>query len=172
MKEHARMIITNDVLWVLQIADLSCGNGAVVRDAAEYARSLYRQRTQFDLTRVIEYLGDIAPGYAYVGPIEETLGQVPSVDLFVNGETLEHLDDPDLVLRSIACKTRWLVLSTPTQNWNDTNAEHLWAWSEDDVTAMLTEAGFTIDRVSVVDSREWNEPYRYGIWTACATAER
>lgn len=142
------------------IADLSCGNGAVALDVANAVR----------LTTGVEplvILGDYAPGYALTGPLEKTVDQLPpQVDLYVCGETLEHLDDPPAVLHRLAGVARWLLLSTPTENWGDTNAQHYWAWSDADVTAMLEDAGFAVREFAVVDSRTYGEPYRYGIWTA------
>lgn len=133
-----------------RVADLSAGNAMVA----------------FAVGAPLTYLGDIAPGYEYQGPIEETIHLIPSVDLFISGETLEHVDDPPAMLAAIRDKTSWLLLSTPTENWDDSNREHLWAWSERDVTGMLTEAGFDVkhDACETVDSRQWGEPYRYGIW--------
>lgn len=164
MKEHVQQLI-NDPNYdpiprynvPMTVADLSCGNADVAWSAAREAD----KRVPTTIVR----LGDIAPGWEFYGPIEQTIERVGKVDLFICGETLEHLDDPIAVLRQIRAVTRFAVLSTPTENWGDTNAEHYWSWSEDDVSDMLREAGFTIVRTSVVDSRMWGEPYRYGIWT-------
>lgn len=136
------------------VADLSCGNASVTAAAVGVDRV---------------YLGDYALGHELVGPIEQTLDQIPNVDLFISGETLEHLDDPFTVMNRIGKKTRYLVLSTPIDNWNDTNAQHYWAWSQTDVELMLTDAGFTVEGFISVDSRLWGEPYHYGIW--CCVVE-
>jgi hypothetical protein len=128
---------------VRSAADLSCGSAAVLKalDVAEL------------------HLGDYAPGYQYCGPIEETIHQIPPVDLFVCTETVEHLDDPDQVLRDIRAKTSMLVLSTPVDNWEDRNVEHYWAWSEDDVVEMLAPAGFEVDLNLVLDFRRHGPDY-------------
>lgn len=129
------------------VADLSCGNATIARSVVDNP-----------------ILGDFAPGYPIQGRIEETIRLVPPVDLFVLSETLEHLHDPDYVLRRVADKTGHLALSTPIECWDDTNAEHLWAWSRADVEAMFWEAGFAPDSFTMVDSRTYGEPYCYGIW--------
>lgn len=129
-------------------ADLSCGNGAILSAIPAHDR----------------HFGDYAPGYAYTGPIEQTIEQIPPVDLFVCSETIEHLDDPDVVLKSIREKTRWLVLSTPVDAWDDDNLEHYWAWSRDGVEEMLTAANLTPVVYSTLDFRPSGLPYCFGIW--------
>ena len=133
------------------VADLSCGN-------AEIAHMLPAPR---------KYLGDMAPGYGIVGPIEETIESIPDVHLFILSETLEHLDDPDAVLRQIRPRTRSLLLSTPltVEGEEDTNPEHYWSWDEQDVLDMLTEAGFTPILYETVDGREVHpESYLWQVW--------
>lgn len=133
-------------------ADLSCGNGEVLKDLFDGHRDLQ------------PHYGDIAPGWGYEGPIEETIYQIPDVDLFICCETLEHLDHPEAVLGRIRAKAHFLLLSTPIENWNDANAEHLWAWSREDVEGMLVSAGWHVTAFASVDSRPLLEPYLYGLW--------
>ena len=128
------------------VADLSCGNG-------EIARYLNADRT---------FLGDFAPGYEYFGPIERTLDEIPDVDLFVCSETLEHLDDPDLVLKKIRAKTEKILISTPLDNWDDPNAEHYWAWGKTDIEAMLRLAGFQPEIYMCIELPHYL--YNYQIW--------
>ena len=131
-------------------ADLSCGDGAILRALALDER----------------HFGDFAPGHAYTGPVEETIHQIPDVDLYVCTETLEHLDDPDLVLKAVRAKTRALVLSTPVDAWDETNPEHYWAWSREDVEEMLSDAGFSVAVYVALDLRPSKGHYCFGIWTA------
>lgn len=132
----------------MTVADLSCGNGTIAR--------------AITTDRVI--LGDYAPGYDICGPIEETLVEIPVVDVFVLSETLEHLDDPVTVLAGIRRKAGALVLSTPLECWEDSNPEHLFAWDREGVETMLAETGWTPIAFDSVDSREYFEPYLYGLW--------
>ncbi len=136
------------------VADLSCGN-------AEIARGV---RADDGWAPSELHLGDIAPGYQYHGPVEDTVQHLDPVDLFIHAETLEHLDDPDLVLRAIRPVARHLALSTPIEAWGDTNGEHYWAWSRQDVEDMLAAVLFTPVDYDEVDSTAYGEPYRYGIW--------
>lgn len=133
-------------------ADLSCGDAAVVN-----ALEVQGPR----------YLGDIAPGYAFHGPIESTVNEIPVVDLFVCCETLEHLDNPEAVLRAIRAKVSGVfVVSTPVGAWDDDNTEHYWAWSKQDVEDMLAAAGFEPAVYHEVDLSGHGTCYVYtfGIW--------
>lgn len=153
---HLRVNATIEVArWVADCdgkvshaADLSCGNGAVLRA----------------VPAAVRYFGDLAPGYEYTGPIEDTIRQIPPVDIFVCAETLEHLDDPGTVLAAIRAKTRMLILSTPMDAWDDDNPEHYWAWSRTDVEEMAAAAGFGVVVFSAVDFRPLGLPYCFGIW--------
>lgn len=107
-------------------ADLSCGDAYLSRN----------------LPQIQWLLGDFAPGYQYRGPIEETVDEIPKVDVFLCCETLEHLDDPDGVLRAIRKKTKKLIISTPICRWHDQNPQHYWAWDQKAVRQMFMNAGF------------------------------
>lgn len=135
------------------VADLSCGNGLIARrlQVSHGARMI---------------LGDYAPGYEHTGPIEQTIDRIDRVDLFVCSETIEHLDDPDAVLRQIRARTDRLLLSTPDGEADDANPEHVWGWDAEAVEGMLREAGFQPDIHTTVDLRPAGGVYAYQIW-AC-----
>jgi len=135
---------------VQRAADLSCGDGTILRaiQAEEHI------------------LGDFAPGYPITGPLEETIDRIDPVDVFVCCETLEHLDDPDAVLAAIRRKTRSLVLSTPVGAWGDNNPEHYWAWGAGAVEDMLASAGFRTAVFATLDFRPAGGPYDFGLWWA------
>jgi hypothetical protein len=131
-------------------ADLSCGDAAIL--AA--------------LGVPVRYLGDLAAGYPYQGPIERTVEEIPQVELFVCSETLEHLDDPDTVLKQIRAKTDALVASTPVEAWGDAqrNPEHYHAWDRAAVEEMLTAAGFRVVLYNELDLRPGGGEYCFGIF--------
>ena len=131
------------------VADLACGDAAIASavDAAEC------------------HLGDLGVGHPICGPIESTIAQVPHVDLFVCTETIEHLDDPDTVLKEIRGKTTTLLLSTPVGCFHDTNPEHYWAWDREAVEAMLGVAGFTPFTYVALDLTSYGpDHYCFGHW--------
>lgn len=142
------------------VADMACGN-------AEIARRICVGAFHADL-----HLGDLAGtglwpvGTSYHGPIEETIHLLPTVGTFVLSETIEHLDDPGAVLALARSKSARLLLSTPIECWDDDNPEHLWAWGREGVEDLLKRAGWRPVAFTNVDSREYGEPYLYGIWVA------
>lgn len=131
------------------VADLSCGDAAIAKRLAA--------------TRTI--LGDLAPGYEITGPIESTIHNLPPVDLLICTETVEHLDDPDSVLKAARGKTLSLVLSTPVDCFGDTNPQHYWAYDREAVEAMLTAAGFGVVTYAELDFTPLgSHHYRFGIF--------
>jgi len=139
--------------WVRKVADLSCGDGSISGDIAKYADHRF---------------GDLS-GESWLnwhGPIEETIEKLSYTDLFVCTETIEHLNDPDAVLRRIRPRTRHLLLSTPINAWDDyKNPEHYWAWDREYVESMLGEAGFKACSYIELDLRNMPDgEYCFGIW--------
>lgn len=106
------------------VADLSCGDGAVVNGSTRP----WQRKVLGDLTTT--------------GPLETGLGRLDPVDMYVCSETLEHLEDPDAVLRQIREKAGHLLLTTPTDEVSDENPEHYWGWGTEDIRAMLVSAGW------------------------------
>lgn len=143
----------------LFIADLSCGNAAVPKGVQA---ALDPTLNEF---RIKLILGDYAPGYALQGSIGETIRNmtVDVVDLYVCCETAEHVDNPDALLQTVRQHTKTLLFSTPIDNWNDGNPEHLWSWDWNDVQAMLSAAGFNPTGYRQVDKIA-EGGYRWGIW--------
>lgn len=140
-----------------RVADLSCGDATIARRV--------RIRTAVDM-RII--LGDYAPGWEITGPIEKTIHRLEPVDLFICSETIEHLDDPDYVLRAIRHKASRLVLSTPLGETSDRNPEHYWGWDEAGVFSMLMDCGWEPVLHRTVTYRpepgeEW-VPAAYQLW--------
>jgi len=144
------------------IADLSCGDGAIPQAIGRWAaRCLNRP--------VPLVLGDLVGDWPIRGRIESTVDVLPEVDLYVCSETVEHLDDPDAVLATIATKARRLLLSTPLGETSTENPEHYWGWDFAGVRELLTGSGWT-----PTDVTTWTHPtinyYTFQFWAAQRTA--
>jgi hypothetical protein len=139
--------------WVLAdlgggaVADLSAGSGSIATQIAPGA-----------------VLGDYAPGHPIRGPISQTIHMLEPVALLVCTETLEHLDDPDGLLRAARGKARRMLVSLPEtfDGAADTNAEHVWQFDRTGGEAMFRDAGWlTMVHVTVEPP---DGPYRYHLW--------
>jgi len=138
---------------VKTIADLSAGDATIISALPADTR----------------YIGDFAPSYQFVGPIEKTIHEIPEVDLFICSETIEHLDNPDEVLVEISKKAKHLILTTPDGELDNNNKEHYWGWDSDGVREMLLASGFTPKAFSTFQIL--NLGYRYQAW-ACDSTRR
>lgn len=143
--------IVNDIVRLTNAqtaADLSCGNGTLLSNT----------------NVATKYFGDFAPGYDFTGAIEETIEQIPEVDVFILSETLEHVDNPHEVLVAIRKKSKALVLSTPVGCFEDSNPEHYWAYDREGVEELLISAGWKPNVFNALDTTVFNDPYVFGMW--------
>ncbi len=105
----------------------------------------------------------------WCGPIDDTLDELDDgdVDLFVCGETLEHVDDPGGLLDRVHAKAAGLLLSTPIDEAPGVNPEHVWRWDTAGVVELLTAAGWAVSAqlVLTVPVPGWGD-YRCGIFAA------
>lgn len=137
------------------VADLSCGNAAIPRAIVS--------ANAFGEGRLL--LGDFAPGYLRHGPLEETINDIEHVDLFILSETIEHVDDPTLVLNAIRVKSDRLVLSTPIdEKLEDDNREHYWAWDVEGMEHLLKASGWNPVTKIELTFTDWFFPYNFQIW--------
>lgn len=163
-----RLLVTGSMIAWLKpetICDPACGDGSVLEAA-------YRQRPFVEA-----YLGDIsAPNIerldvtfpvirARATAIGDTFLLAPHVDVVVLTEILEHLEDPDAILRLARSKGTTLVASSPLDPYPDpTNDEHLWDFDEAGYEEMIKDAGWTPTSHIVLT---WPRlPYGFQIWTA------
>lgn len=141
LETHTRDIVT--------VNDLSCGDGTVLRNLRGPANKVY---------------GDISPGQHLdvVGPIEQTIMQRRG-DMLICSETLEHLNDPDLVLEWASERFTWIAITTPLgETDSDKNHEHYWGWDLWGVSAMLFSSGWLPRWVDTL-----TQPfYTYQLWIA------
>lgn len=161
MRVGATIALARDLAGVTgvprTIADLSCGDAAISQVLA------LDSIAEHGAARVL--LGDLAAGYEFCGPIEQTIRELTHVDLLICTETIEHLDDPDAVLALARDRAGSLLLSTPDSEPDSRNAEHYWAWDQAAVKAMLTAAGWdpVLSRVVTwTDENKW--PWSCQIW--------
>jgi hypothetical protein len=135
---------------VESLADLSCGDAKIPRALAEFSG-------------IEPILGDYAEGYEYQGTLQETLPQIDVVDLYVNTNTLEHLDDPDADMRLMREHCRQMLLGVPLDE-HEAAGEHLWEFTKAGIEEMYTEAGFSRVAYCEVDLQPVWEHFKFGLW--------
>lgn len=167
-RDHTvRTFVTGGIIASLApdtIMDPACGDGSIL--AAAYDLRPFK----------MAYLGDItdkngkicgmfpASGLRWQrGTIERSLDAFPKVDVVVLTEILEHLDDPDKVLKLARAKGSQLVASSPEMRPGqiDDNPEHLWMFDRAGYRDMLVGAGWQPYEYTKL---EFETQYDYGIW--------
>lgn len=158
------------------VADLSCGDGAIVRGVAAGLESAYLG----DLNGVPVAVGEavVSAGAKAVRGLRtealpgslSSLESAAPVDLFVLSETLEHMDDPDDLLRQLTLYSRYLFVSTPEDEIDTSgNLEHYWSWGAADVHRMLQDAGWSpieLKRLVPRSTLALEHAYHYQLWMA------
>lgn len=131
------------------VADLACGDAAIVHGSAHS----WETRVLSDLSR---------DGVK----IEDAVLVMEPVDVFVCTEIIEHVDQPARLLREIAKRARWIILSTPDGAFNDENPEHYWAWDQEAMDTLLRAGGWVDRDVTTFMPKALGSPYLFQFWTA------
>jgi len=136
-----------------RVADLSCGDAAIARAVPDVHE---------------RYLGDLVHNdeYDFHGRIEDTVHQLPVVDLFILSETLEHLDDPWRVLELIRERAHRIVLTTPLDERDGGNPEHYWGWDEDGVRSIMETVGWAPTHYEAWTPQVKDPYYTFQFWSA------
>lgn len=156
-------------------ADLSCGDGALLNMISRYLDAAwFGDLNGVSVSAQVSCSAPRVEALASGRMLPESLDQLPEygVDLFILSETLEHVPDPDELLRRLVDHTTYLFLSTPVDEpVGSNNLEHYWGWGTDDIHDMLRETGWhpLEKKVLVPEStRHLPDAYSYQMWMAVA----
>lgn len=153
-------------------ADLSAGDGAILRGLSGLDRvwvgdlngvDQFQRGWDGSTTEVTALAPGALPGSLEYLPLP--------VDLYVLSETLEHMDDPDGLLRALVGRSRYLFVSTPVAEQGNGNPEHYWSWNQADVHRMLQDAGWSAMECQILhpaSTRHLPDAYTYQLWMAVA----
>lgn len=150
-------------------ADLSCGDAKILRALPGLGEAWIGDLNGVrpgDEPEWVESFHVVPPG-----PLPDSLADLPEpVDLYVLSETIEHMDDPDELLRQLASCATYLFLSTPLdEKASIGNVEHYWGWGQNDMHQMLEDAGWTPLELEILVPRStahMENAYHYQMWIA------
>jgi hypothetical protein len=162
-------------------ADLSCGDAMILRyvSAAVKLTDVYLG----DLNGVPDRVADLTAWrrdrralgvHTVPGALPDSLWSLPEaalpVDLLILSETLEHVPDPDGLLRQARNFATYLFVSTPVDEpVGSNNLEHYWGWGTGDIQEMLQAAGwFPMERqlLRPHSTRHLPDAYTFQMWMA------
>lgn len=172
--EHrARSLVTAGLIAWLRpetVLDPACGDASIVI-AANRLRPIrmasFADISEANIAQLQERIreDDEIPSSwgAEAVPIDFALDQPWHHDVIVLTEILEHLPDPDAILRKAREKGTRLISSSPLMRSGqiDTNPEHLWMFDRDGYGEMLANAGFRLQQFTFL---QFPTMYDFGIW--------
>lgn len=143
-----RTLVTGGLIAWLKpatICDPACGDASLLQ--AAYRLYPFEKAYLGDISIPnIQYLQVDFSHEDHVGDATETLEVIPNVDLVILTEFLEHIPDPDAMLRLARKKASMLVASSPLGEQGG-NQEHLWGWDADGFRGMLEDAGWKTESI-------------------------
>lgn len=144
------------------VMDPACGDASIVR----YANDLSHIAKAYlaDISRPnVEALSLAVVNTIRLADIWIAMRDFPLVDVVILTEILEHLDDPDAVLKLAKRKGRHLVASSPEMRPGqvDVNPEHLWMFDAQGYREMLEASGW---EVTAHATFSFSTEYDFGVW--------
>lgn len=163
----ARLLTTAGVVsWFSPetVCDPACGDASILE--AAYRLRPFRQAILGDLS--IPQMVSLRPSFPaslHTGTAQHTLSLLPdqSIDTIVLTEILEHIEDPDSLLRAARRVGRSLVASSPIDEQAGVgNHEHVWSFTMSDYHLMLSDAGW--NGVIYTTMKVFGLPYTFQTW--------
>lgn len=165
----ARALVTGALVAWLEpdfVLDPACGDGSVFTAANDLMPIDEAMLADISLPNYEAITRWLRPHWrAWCAPIEETLAIQTDrkYDVTILTEILEHLPDPDDVLRRVRPLTKHLVASSPIMRPGqvDTNPEHRWMFDREGYEQMLAGAGYGLMQFTFL---RFPTMYDFGVW--------
>lgn len=125
------------------VVDLGCGDGGMLSLLAAADRGISARGYDFAPANEIGWLERGVMCY----PLDfvNRWGEIPGADLYLATEVLEHLEEPEEVVRRVAQRGSMLVASSP---WGESAASidgsHNWAWDMEGYADLFKRAGMRV----------------------------
>lgn len=150
-RDHELRLLTTAgaIAWLepRTVADPACGDASI--EMALLRLTNVDRLFLGDISRPqIEYISRAAeltkvPTEFFAGEALAFMDTLTFVDVMVLTEILEHVEDPESILRAARGKASHLVASSPRDEVvGQNNHEHVWSWGKDDYRAMLVSTGW------------------------------
>ena len=153
------------------VADPACGDASIVRyaDTIRQIDSIHLADISEPQMQNIKFgvwaMSRIPETRLYTGRWQETLSQMPHVDLMVLTEILEHLEDPEELLRAAREKAHHVVVSSPIdESYPGGNHEHVWSFSRDSYKELLIRSKWTPYVYQELVFTDERYPYNFQVW--------
>lgn len=165
------LVTASAIAWIepQSVIDPACGDGSIVLAADKLwgiERVWLSDLSEPNILALVVRLDGTRPEWSLSrAPIEQTMGIVGEYDVIVLTEILEHLEDPDAMLRLASTKARFVVASSPEMRpgQDDTNPEHLWMFDREGYRGLLAGNGW---RTVQYTHLNFSSEYDFQIWVA------
>lgn len=126
---------------VKKLTDLGCGDGGLLRllsQTSPFIKLKGIDIAEANVNYANKELASLDIKYADFTKMDSIKSEV-----IVCCETLEHLDDPKKLLKSL--DTKYIIVSVPmNENAKRNSRYHLWAWNEDEFQKTIKDCGYKI----------------------------
>lgn len=147
------------------LADPACGDASIENSIELMRVKMYLNDISRSQIEMIQ-MASLVPPDVQCMDVYDHVEYIPQVDVIVLTEILEHLEDPDKLVRMASKKARYLIASSPISERSNTNHEHVWGWDEDGYSEMLRNGDWTPTTVVKQYMNLSGLPYDFQIWTA------
>lgn len=167
--DHAmRTMVTAGMIATIAprtLLDPACGDASILQVA--YQMRPFEMGYLYDISQLqIDVIEPTFPHEKRQSDLHHVLELFDfHVDMIVLTEILEHLEEPEEVLRVARTRADWVVASSPIGDPEEgRNHEHLWAWDEGGYEEMLLATEWDPKAKTVLTYP--GEPWNSQIWLA------
>jgi 2-polyprenyl-3-methyl-5-hydroxy-6-metoxy-1,4-benzoquinol methylase len=166
---QARALVTGALIaWQkpTSVLDPACGDGSIVLASMRHHNPDKVYLSDVSIPSISRLVDKGLPAHiiARADDIYDALARAPRVGMVVLTEILEHVEDPERILRLARETSGMLVASSPEMRHGqvDTNPEHLWMFDGFGYNEMLADSGWTATHKTHMSFPDLI--YDFGIW--------